>query len=555
MKLKLQNIYYLLGIFLISGIFVLPIYFWGIPSGNDLPQHFQFAASIEHSLLAGEIYPAWSSQENNGYGGIGLRFYPPAAHYVLAVAKILTGDWFAASCLAFLFWTTLSGFAVYFWAREWFPEKSSFFASVLYIFAPYHALQLYGAFLYAEFAAAAILPFCFLFVTRICRRGHLPDVLSLAISFGLLVFTHLPLTIIGSLALFIYVLVSIKFKVFSAPSYKLLAGVILGLAASSFQWVKVITEMKWVNHTASNYSQIGSYDYRQNFLFSFPYLYGFETDSRNLWLLDSSVLITFLLTVPLVILFFRRAETVVKQKLFGILIVSGSAVFMASVASRPVYDLIVPLQKIQFPWRWLSIVSISLAIFSAAGFEYLGELWKNRKQRPIFYLITGGLLIGLTFTCSQIIRQAVYLPRQEFTEMSKKFASAPNYECWLPIWSTKDTQNNNAKISVGERKVNLSEWTAKNIEFDVAKGAETTARLALFYYPHWQATANGNPIETFPVPDGAMAFSVPPGDSNIKIVFSEPPVINLGKAISIAAWMLLLLLSFHCLIYRSKLFR
>src|SRR5688572_30639444 len=155
---KKTSFIYPLIILAAAFLFILPVIISGPPSGVDLLQHFQFAASIEHSILAGDFFPNWAGQENNGYGGVGLRFYPPLAYYVLALFKISVGDWHLASFLGYFFWSALSGFGIYLWAREWFSEKASMAAAVLYIFAPYHTLQLYSAFIYADFAASAILP-------------------------------------------------------------------------------------------------------------------------------------------------------------------------------------------------------------------------------------------------------------------------------------------------------------------------------------------------------------------------------------------------------------
>ena len=82
---------YLLLIFLISGLMVLPIYWLGIPRGNDLPQHYQFALTFQESLQNGIFYPSWSAASNFGYGDVGIRFYPPLAYYVLVFFEWITG--------------------------------------------------------------------------------------------------------------------------------------------------------------------------------------------------------------------------------------------------------------------------------------------------------------------------------------------------------------------------------------------------------------------------------------------------------------------------------
>ncbi len=516
-------------ILLAAVIFIVPMLISGPPSGVDLIQHFQFASSIEHSILTGDLFPHWASMENSGYGGIGLRFYPPLAYYVLAAAKILTGDWYFASFLAFLFWGAVSGFGVYFWAKEWFSDQAATLAAVLYIFAPYHTLQLYSAFIYADYAASAILPFCFLFVTKVCRRGSLADVFGLSLSIAALIFTHLPSTVIGGLALGFYTLLSLRFRIFSKESGKLIGGVILGLAASSFQWIKVITEIGWLSHSADKYSHSGLYDYSQNFLLSFPYLAGLDADNRGLWFADLTLLVTLICTVPFIIVFFLHAETGLRRKLTSVLLLGIFSIFMASILSRPIWDQLPILQKVQFPWRGFSIISMSLVIFTAAGFhDYLGFL-KSKEHRPYYLLITGCLLMSLTFSYAQIMRQSVYLSWPKFTELSKQFSGAENCECWLPIWANKNTATIPDKIVAENRTTRILDWGETEMMFSAEPGPAGRARLAIHYYPYWQATVNGAPAALFYSDDGALSIDLPSEPATVKLAFVEPVFVRVSS--------------------------
>src|SRR5262245_49542011 len=118
-----ENRWDILSVFalcVVSFCLILPIWLKGIPTGNDLPQHFQFAITIHDALLAGDYYPSWMPHENKGYGGVGMRFYPPIGYYTLALVRIAVGNWFDAACIVFTFWLALSGLGAYLWARERF---------------------------------------------------------------------------------------------------------------------------------------------------------------------------------------------------------------------------------------------------------------------------------------------------------------------------------------------------------------------------------------------------------------------------------------------------
>ena len=177
---------------------IVPAIFWGIPSNLDLTNHFRFAAPFYDAIVAGDLYPGWLAESNGGYGDPSFRFYPPAFYYLLAASRYLIGNWYDATLVAFAIVAIAGGLGMYFWARSFLTPSTAMWASVLYALAPYHVNQLYQAAMLAEWAGAAVLPFVFGFVDRVCERGRSRDIAGLAACSGLLILTHLPLSVIGS---------------------------------------------------------------------------------------------------------------------------------------------------------------------------------------------------------------------------------------------------------------------------------------------------------------------------------------------------------------------
>src|ERR1700682_4834246 len=190
----------LLWTVLVALAIMSPTLVWGIPSSRDLTNHFRFALSFYDSLRAGNFHPGWLAQSNAGYGDASFRFYPPALYYLLAFARMITGNWLAATLLTATLLFIMGGTGVYFWARVIGYGQNAMWAGILYIVAPYHLNQFFQSFMFAEFAGAAVLPFAFAFTERVCRARRLRDVAGLALSYALLILTHLPLAIIGSIA-------------------------------------------------------------------------------------------------------------------------------------------------------------------------------------------------------------------------------------------------------------------------------------------------------------------------------------------------------------------
>jgi uncharacterized membrane protein len=251
---KRNRFFFDLGIIFLTSILVmLPILIGGIPDSQDIPQQYQFAQTFYHSLINGEYYPSWAATPNYGYGDVSVRFYPPLAYFILSFFRFVSGNWYDASLLFFTFLYFLSGVGIYLWAREKLSENSALFGAIVYILLPYHVMQVYIGAVFSEFTAVAILPFCFLFITRVCERGKPLDVCGLALGYGLLTFTHLPTTITASITFAVYALLSIKKENFVQTIFKLVLSVGFGLLLSSFYWVRMVSEMNFLKHNGEAY--------------------------------------------------------------------------------------------------------------------------------------------------------------------------------------------------------------------------------------------------------------------------------------------------------------
>ncbi len=496
-------------IFAVSILIVLPIFFLGIPFSPDSTHHFQATANLSN-LISTSVFPIWSGEANSDYGGIVLRFYPFFSYLILATANFLSGDFFSASILAFLFWTVLGGFGVYFWASEHSSEKASLFASVCYIFSPYHVSQLYNGFLYAEFAACGILPFCFWFIDRIYKNKSWADVLGFSFFYALLVLTHIPLTFIGTISLLVYCACC---KNFASNSIKLAGGFIFGIIISIFQWARIVSEIDWVGISTPKFSSTDFYNYKDTFLLSFPYIFNQETDKHVLWFLDLILLFTCALAISFLL--------ISKKKNINAICVLIVTIFFATPLSRLVWDNFGMLQKVQFPWRWLSILSIISIVFFATGFDKFIELAKQ-KNRAKFYILAGFILFYFSFTIFQCIKQAQFYEKSTILQITENIAASENFEEWLPIWANTETSKIKEKVIIENRRYEILDWKANEKIIHFYKGNESKARIATFYYPHWKAFFDNQEVIIEPSNDGAISVNIPADDNILKLTFIEP---------------------------------
>ena len=512
-----------------SFLAILPAILWGIPSNLDLTNHFRFALPFYDAIVAGNPYPGWLAESNGGYGDPSFRFYPPALYYALAAARFVIGNWYGATLVVFVMVSIAGGLGMYFWSRSILPSASASWAAFFYALAPYHLNQLYQATLLAEWAGSAVLPFVFGFVDRVCERGRRKDVAGLAATYGLLLFTHLPLAVIGSMALVVYSLVKVREP---RKLAKLAVGGALGLSVSAIYWVTMVSEVGWIG--VNNVQRDPSVDYRVNFLLS-----TFSPDNLNVWWMNIIALMTLMLFAPALLLLKKTTVGVALRGHPPVIVLTLFALFMALPLSRPIWSVLKPLQETQFPWRWMILISMGGSILAAAGLPLLSNAIRAKR-----ILVLGAMAIAVAFTLSHIVREAQYFPPQKFETMVTDVRGSSCVNYWYPIWAHSDARKMTTEVEANSRTVTVNFWNPEHRKFSVAAGPATEARVRTFYYPHWTATSDTGILRTRPDQDGALLISLPQNATTVDLDFREPRKTKISTMSSLSGLIIIGMLAF-----------
>ena len=526
-----------------GAVAVAPASLLGIPSNPDLSNHYHFALPFYDALRSGNFHPGWLASTNQGFGDPVFRFYPPGLYYLLALARMLTGNWYAGSLALFTLISIAGALGAYFWARSFLPRNIAVWAGVFYAFMPYHVAELYQAAQLAEYAAGAALLFAFGFVKRLCDEGRVRDMLGLAIAYACIILTHLPLAVIGSLSLLVYGLVCLRSDRLRATLLKLSLAAGMGLAASAFYWTTVVAEMRWIVGDGAHPDPM--LDYRANFIFS-----TFSPEKNlSIWWMNILMLVTLAMFLPALVLFRKSSgQTVGRSERSGFVLMMFS-VLMATALSKPIWVLVSPLQMTQHPFRWLSVTSAIVPILLAASIP----CWRARfigPGRPLALIATGLIAISLTFTVAQTIRDANYLPREKFEQMLEPVREASSINQWLPIWAASCTQGRAsyekvtppkmAELAKAEgRSVKITSWEPERRGFSVGSGSRVDLRVHTLFYPHWTAMSESQTLATRPASDGTLLISLPENANSVLLRFEEPFRVHFSAAVSLGAWLLI----------------
>lgn len=511
---------------------LIPIIKNGVPTGADMLNHYRFGITYYDALRNGHMYPGWLATSNMGYGDPSVRFYPPSLYYLMAASRAVTGDWFKATLPVFAVLTFMGVCGAHFWARAFVEARFAAWAGFFYAIAPYRINESLEHFLLAEYAGGAALLFAFGFVERVCRDRRWSNVVGLSAAYAMLILTHLPLTVMGSLMLALYALLRIERGKFWQTLARLSLGVFLALAASSRYWVMMISELGWIR--AGTEPPSGWYDYRNNFLFTdFAY-------SAPVWWTNYIAFATVAMFIPLMVLWRPKVRSV---KALGTLALLSF--FMTTPLSKPLWVIIPKLKDVQFPWRWLAITSGVCAVMMAIAIPVWIEKLRGSRSglwRKLSLVAIGCSLLSFCFLATHFMERAYYYNRQQFDEEFNTLDGLRSHKDWWPVWlaGEKPPREMREGAEADGRQLIIGKLEAERRTFEISSGNMTEARIRTLYYPHWTASAGGRQLQTRASEDGALLVALPADVAGpVEVEFREPLRVKAATVATALVWILM----------------
>lgn len=534
-KMPMRDIFLILAF---SVAIVLPIGLLGIPDNYDVMEHMRFAVSYSDSLENGQVLPVWSDLDNHGFGGAGVRLYPPLTYIILATIKSVGFTWHTTVTLTLMLGMFFGCLGVYRFVKEFYPSGYPLIAAFIYGVIPYHLFQIFQLFLFAEFMAAAFTPFVFLYGLRTFKYGRLGNALLFALFFSLVLLTHIPSTIILSIALAIFLASQLNKEInLKSIGFIALSGII-SLTLTCFYWLKVVTEVSWIKHDTKEFYNSGLYTYS-------VYLFPISLSPPSFYQIKSLWLFDIIIALTLILFFFLATVAITKRKQLdrlsvSLFITAAVAIFLTTLPSKPVWDAITFLQKLQFPWRWLSISAFILSVLTAVIIAaYRSDV--NKPSRVMIYSTFAlATILGL-FIISQIVIPSAPMPPVRFDQEVNSLTNTLGCNCWWPADASSSAFENKERVTINGRNVIVNDWIDSVRTFTVQHGEPTTARIATFYYPYWKATVNGAEVPIEKADDGSILIPLTAEKADVILRFEEPTFLIAAKYISLTAWVALLL--------------
>jgi hypothetical protein len=344
-------------------IVIAPLVVRGTSCGQDFDFHLQSWMEVARQWRLGVIYPHWVASANFGAGEPRFVFYPPLSWILGALLGTILPAW-TWTPIAFIALCVLAmGISFYKMACEWMPPHSAEIAACLYTISPYIFFVVYERGALAELLAALWLPPLVLYALCPNRApaqtgwlNRLQFTPQLALVVAALWLTNAPAAVMGSYMLAIIAPVA----AISQRSWTLIiraaSAMALGLGLAAIYIIPAIYEQRWVQIARAVMPGMRIQD---SFLFEHTGMAYHDQVLRT-----ASWLAVILLLATAAAAFFSHIDRKSHPLFKPLAAVAIFITFLLFPISKFLWNAAPELRFLQFPWRWLLVLSLIFAAFA-----------------------------------------------------------------------------------------------------------------------------------------------------------------------------------------------
>lgn len=480
MKSRQKHFLYIIGLFFVSFLVMVPHFTNSYHAGHDTKFHTANVLSIEEQVLEGRV-PTSPILDKIGYGlGYGTRlFYPPLSHtttaYITAFLSSFNLTVFDSFKLVHFFILFFSGVTMYFLSyRLSKSEKIAFFSAIIYMTFPYHISDIYVR---DSLAECFIYPFLPMILSAIYEllEGNVKKFYPLfVIGYVGGILSHFTLMIYFTLLLLIFLLVSRKEvfqKKFLVP---FLLSSISVLGIFSFFLSSLIENRLLVDYVVFESGEMTK-RISKTALYPFEYLNIIPSLQSNIKFYFPIILLL------LIIITFVRRKQISFPKYTKNFLIFGFIAFFLSTKLFPWRLVPNIFQMIQFPWRFEIFVGLIVSLFAPLCL-------KSRNSKPLFILLLFIFLISSY--------HAIASPSEEIMQLDNIWWNGGMgwQKEYLPIVAKQNKdylKNKKQTISFveGEGEYKILENQVPNLVVQINVERDSVIELPRVYYPGYQLTS------------------------------------------------------------------
>ena len=506
---------------------LVPWFHYGIPSGHDFEFHFNSWVEVLDHWRQGVVYPHWAAWAHYGYGEARFLFYPPVSWTLGGILSALL-PWKIVPGVFVWLALTLAGLSMFAAAKNWLSPNNALIAASVYALNPYHLIIVYWRSAFAELLAATYLPLLLLCVLRLEARGQrMVAPIALLLAAGWL--TNIPSAVMMHYMLGVLVIwIAISSRRWNVLFYAAIA-VIAGAAVAAVYLLPVWHQRTWVS-----LDQVLSPGVRPEENFIFAHTTDVEHDKFN-HLVSWLAVCEF--AVLAIMLFLSHAKRAARFWRTMLVLGAFSALIMLFITS-PLWKYLPELRYVQFPWRWLLVFNVALAL----AVTFAIQKWWARGLVCLVLLVS--VLVGA---------QRILAPWWDHTgdlwemvDNQHDRIGNEGVDEYAPTGTDPYDVDQNAPLvkfeGDGAANIMIQLWDAEHRVITEQASAPGELILKLFNYPSWEVTVNGRHEHAGMTQHYQMTVPISRGENRIDLRFHEGwdrrigAVVSFTTLLAIALW-------------------
>lgn len=561
------------------GPMLQPGYFWG---AHDARHSVYFLFEFDRVFTDGVWYPRWFPDMTYGYGYPLFNIYGPLAFYIGEMFHLVGFDLVTSVKIVFALAWIFSGLAMYGFVKRIFENRdAAFLAGLLYVFMPYHLVDVYVRAALAESVALVFLPLTLWAFYETLTQKNIRSVLFAAFAYAGMVFAHNGIALLFSLVLgawMIFVFFRVNhnlqpryfgknglvnlLKEMVRAALPTIVALALGLGLTMIFMLPLVLEYRYINvaQWTQNY-----YNYQDHFvelyqLFSPVWGFGIS----NLGPTDG---LSFQIGVVPIILFILALFVIAKNPddkraytLF-FFVLSLVVVFLMFEVSLPAWKTFGLASVAQFPWRLLTLTMVSFSIVGGTVMllEAKGKSLVSTLQAPLSLVALAALVLLGSYP--YITAQNILEPREGAVDLAglMRFENSANemtgttiYAEEQPRWSPLADnwvagRNVRTKIDFST----VPDWlfirvtptslrvNGERVDYNAPNG-DVTIVFNVQMYPGWRAyltpSRSTEIVRELPIgiepPYGRIKVTIPQGEHGLWLRFEDTMPRTVGTLLS-----------------------
>lgn len=531
-------------VLVLSAVIMLPVFVRGFPSGFDAVRHYRWTSQFIDALRDGAGYPQWLPTANDNQGSPATLYYPPLTFYVAAAFSLVIKNTLWALVLSCWLALAASGLTMYAFGRSLLSPRLSFAAAAMYMMVPYHLVDLYQASSVSEFWSFVWVPLLFDATRRSIAGRALEAVPYLAVSYALLILTHVPVTYLATAALGVFALVLTR----KATSLlRVGAGLALGAGVGAVFLIPVLFESRHIKL----FFKFSHTDYFQfenlRIALNAPW---FRSDpSPYSYLLDTEViavaLLALLLGSSLSIWKAWRSEkhdSTWTRLGLAVWIVTVFSMLMTTRLSAPLWRFVPGLSFLFFPYRWLVVASAGACLLAAFSLrlQMRGGKWRLLQM--------GGFLaiVLLNFALGAVMIARAPGDSGAIVEGLSRRDTREYRPAWWDGQLDRELWQASSVVQIGDADVRAIDDNGISQSYSINSSAESVILFRPLYFPGWVARVDGKQIEITPSERGHIQLTIEHGDKMLTLSFEDTWPRTAGKIVSAISLLAVLGISYWC---------